>query len=240
MQAPSRLPAAPARLRRAAPLPLVALGFLLAACGGGSGAPSAADEAPPAALGDPDAAATLAARAPTPDAAQATAIAGAAAVATLSPDDPLFRYLETGQRSLEDAGVPPEPAEAAPDDGVPIVTWEDLYALDLESGEVPPDLAALDGQAVKIAGFMVPLDDMAETAAEFLLVPYAGACIHVPPPPANQIVHVMMGEGKGSKVYWWDPVWAYGTLRIDDTEHAYGKASFLMLGDRTEVYAVGN
>ncbi|RIX81614.1 DUF3299 domain-containing protein [Acidovorax cavernicola] len=50
---------------------------------------------------------------------------------------------------------------------------------------------ALDGKAAKLSGFVVPLDATPDGIREFLLVPYFGACIHTPPPPANQIVHVI-------------------------------------------------
>lgn len=54
-----------------------------------------------------------------------------------------------------------------------------------------PVNVALDGQAARLSGFVVPLDNTAEGIRDFLLVPYFGACIHTPPPPANQIVHVL-------------------------------------------------
>jgi hypothetical protein len=45
---------------------------------------------------------------------------------------------------------------------------------------------ALDGAAVRIPGYVVPLEQTKEGVKEFLLVPYFGACIHSPPPPSNQ------------------------------------------------------
>lgn len=48
----------------------------------------------------------------------------------------------------------------------------------------------LDGTRVRIGGYVVPLDIGAETVNEFLLIPYVGACVHVPAPPPNQIIHV--------------------------------------------------
>jgi uncharacterized protein len=51
-----------------------------------------------------------------------------------------------------------------------------------------------DGKRVRIPGYMVPIDFDGVAATEFLLVPYVGACIHVPPPPPNQIVHVLSKE----------------------------------------------
>jgi hypothetical protein len=57
-----------------------------------------------------------------------------------------------------------------------------------------PVNVALDGTAVKLSGFVVPLDNTQDGIREFLLVPYFGACIHTPPPPANQIVRVMAAD----------------------------------------------
>ena len=49
----------------------------------------------------------------------------------------------------------------------------------------------LDGKVVRIDGYLLPLDMSGNTVTDFLLVPYVGACIHVPPPPPNQIVHAV-------------------------------------------------
>ncbi|WP_180839018.1 DUF3299 domain-containing protein [Variovorax sp. RO1] len=54
-----------------------------------------------------------------------------------------------------------------------------------------PVNVTLDGTVAKLSGFVVPLDATPDGIREFLLVPYFGACIHTPPPPANQIVHVI-------------------------------------------------
>ena len=69
-----------------------------------------------------------------------------------------------------------------------------------EQNWVQPDLdapvvKALDGQSVILPGFVVPLEGDSELITEFLLVPYFGACIHVPPPPPNQLVHVTIKGG---------------------------------------------
>ncbi len=58
-----------------------------------------------------------------------------------------------------------------------------------------PVVKALNGQSVSLPGFVVPLEGDSEVITEFLLVPYFGACIHVPPPPPNQIVHVTIKGG---------------------------------------------
>ena len=63
-------------------------------------------------------------------------------------------------------------------------------------GDQPPRVVAeLNGKRVRIGGYVVPLDFEATTIKEFLLVPFVGACIHVPPPPANQIVYVKADKG---------------------------------------------
>ncbi|WP_340678075.1 DUF3299 domain-containing protein [Paraglaciecola sp.] len=74
-----------------------------------------------------------------------------------------------------------------------------------------PVVQSLNGKLVKIPGFVVPLEGDSELTTEFLLVPYFGACIHVPPPPPNQIVYVKISEGVPiSNLY--DAVWVTGTL----------------------------
>ena len=75
-----------------------------------------------------------------------------------------------------------------------------------------PVNVALDGKPGKLAGFVVPLDNTQKGIREFLLVPYFGACIHTPPPPANQIVHVVASSVvKG--LHAMDTVYVSGTLK---------------------------
>ena len=62
-----------------------------------------------------------------------------------------------------------------------------------------PVVEALNGKRVQIGGYIVPLDFDATSVKEFLLVPFVGACIHVPPPPANQIVYVQVPKGVAIK-----------------------------------------
>ncbi|MGB1007610.1 MAG: DUF3299 domain-containing protein, partial [Thalassobaculaceae bacterium] len=52
-------------------------------------------------------------------------------------------------------------------------------------------VGALDGQTVRLPGFVLPLTENGAAGDEFLLVPYVGACIHSPPPPPNQMVLVV-------------------------------------------------
>ena len=117
------------------------------------------------------------------------------------------------------------------------IDWKTLGALDYVNGKVPANLQALEGKTVKIPGFIVPLEDYEEEGAEFLLVPYFGACVHTPPPPPNQMVYVRMQDGKKLKFGWWDPVWMEGTLRIEHFESPYGAVGFQLVGTKTTPYA---
>ncbi len=73
----------------------------------------------------------------------------------------------------------------------------------------------LDGQRVRIPGYLLPLEYDGDRVTEFFLVPYVGACIHTPPPPPNQIVHVKTDEGYTSDGGLYTPVWVNGTIRTE-------------------------
>ena len=73
----------------------------------------------------------------------------------------------------------------------------------------------LNGQRVRIPGYLLPLEMSGTKVTEFLLVPYVGACIHVPPPPPNQIILVKIAAGEGydsKKLY--EPVWVTGVISV--------------------------
>ena len=78
-------------------------------------------------------------------------------------------------------------------------------------------VADLDGEEVSLKGYLVPLDFDAERVSEFVLVPYFGACIHVPPPPPNQIAYVQFAEGIAMselEEMMYDPFRVAGTLKV--------------------------
>ena len=66
---------------------------------------------------------------------------------------------------------------------IPRLDWQTLYSFDYKAGKGPKELMDMDGKFVKIPGYVVPLSDNYTQLDEFLLVPNAQACIHVPPPP---------------------------------------------------------
>ena len=51
-----------------------------------------------------------------------------------------------------------------------------------------------NGQSVRLPGYIIPLDYSGTGVTAFILAPFVGACIHVPPPPANQLVFVTTEE----------------------------------------------
>lgn len=125
---------------------------------------------------------------------------------------------------------------AASADSKPVdVDWATLRDLDFSTGSAPAHLKKLDGQKVRIPGFIVPLEDNQNSVSEFLLVPSPTACIHTPPPPPNQMIHVKMAGGRKASMSY-GPVWAKGRLRISDVIGPYGKSSYELLGETTEPY----
>lgn len=79
----------------------------------------------------------------------------------------------------------------------------------LAAREANPDLL---GKSVRLPGYLLPLDIVDQKAIEFLLVPTVGACIHTPPPPANQMVYVRYAKGfEVDELY--KPVWISGEMR---------------------------
>jgi hypothetical protein len=101
------------------------------------------------------------------------------------------------------------------------------------AGQPPAVVEALDGKRVRIGGYVVPLDFDATKVKEFLLVPFVGACIHVPPPPPNQLVYVRSEAGfevKGS----FDPVWVTGTMQTKVAFTGLAEAGYSLEAEKVE------
>lgn len=127
--------------------------------------------------------------------------------------------------------------ERAIEAGDPVtLDWKAMAALNYRTGEMPDALRKLNGVEVRIPGFMVPLEDTETKVTEFLLVPYFGACIHTPPPPPNQMAHVLMQRSQAVEVNLWDPIWIIGTLKIESVESPYGMVGFQVTGQRIMPY----
>lgn len=99
--------------------------------------------------------------------------------------------------------------------------------------EDAPVVGSLNNKTVKLSGFLVTLEGDGKAVSEFLLVPYFGACIHVPPPPSNQIVLVRTGARpfKISKMF--QTVSVTGRLRTERARNDLASASYVI--DATHV-----
>lgn len=104
-----------------------------------------------------------------------------------------------------------------------------------EVWDAAPAVPEMDGAALKLPGYIVPLEATQGALKEFLLVPYFGACIHSPPPPANQIVHVVAAApAKGFKAM--DVVWVSGKMRVTRVDSAMGVAGYRMEAAAIETF----
>ena len=111
---------------------------------------------------------------------------------------------------------------------------EDAYQQELVSTDVNENL---DGAMIRIPGFVVPLEfDEEQTISQFFLVPYFGACLHMPPPPPNQIILVNAPKGiQMSALY--DPFWIEGQLSTSFQENDMATSAYAMRLQRIEPYS---
>jgi hypothetical protein len=89
-------------------------------------------------------------------------------------------------------------------------------------------VAALNGKHIRIGGYPVPLESSAKGNSRlFFLVPYPGACIHVPPPPPNQLILVRYPHGiKLDDIY--APIWVSGTLKVEQVSNDIADAAYAL------------
>ncbi len=117
----------------------------------------------------------------------------------------------------------------------------DLYTqMQAEFNKAPVN-ELMDGTLVRLPGFIAPLEYTEDLITEFLLVPYFGACIHVPAPPANQTVLVKMSEGQGIKfedAYY--PFWVMGELTAESAMTNLAQAGYYIENALIELYSDGS
>ena len=133
-----------------------------------------------------------------------------------------------------DAVAAADKASAAPN-----LLWQTMRGLNFQTGEMTPELGKFINATARVPGYMVPLEDTLNEVTEFLLVPYPGACIHVPPPPPNQLMLVTMNGGKTTSVIpFWEPVWVQGIVTIGEAKNSDGATAFFqMTATRIDPYA---
>lgn len=93
-----------------------------------------------------------------------------------------------------------------------------------DSAPVEP---SMNGKRIRISGFMIPLEQNEGKISEFLLAPYFGACIHAPPPPANQLIYVTLEQPLEDMESMQD-VWVNGTLYTEQTGTDMGQSGYRM------------
>ena len=110
---------------------------------------------------------------------------------------------------------------------------EDMRSMQPTGGKLN---AALDGRLVRIPGYATPVGFDGEDVTEFLLVPFLGACVHVPPPAANQIVYVK--DAKGLRVeQLWEPIWLTGQLRAMSVPTVLADVGYSLTDGQVEPYS---
>ena len=98
-----------------------------------------------------------------------------------------------------------------------------------------PVNTAYTGKKVRIPGFAIPIEQSEKGVDELLLVPYFGACIHTPPPPANQIIHVKLSEPQPA-VGAMQAYWVWGELTASKFSSELGDAAYLLSATGIQPY----
>ncbi|MFN3586678.1 MAG: DUF3299 domain-containing protein, partial [Moraxellaceae bacterium] len=137
-----------------------------------------------------------------------------------------------------DHGSGPDRPRGSPLGGGPL-TGDDVFSVLEGQRNVPvyTPVRTWHNKPVRIPGYVVPVDYNAKGAiTSFFLVPYFGACIHVPPPPPNQIIFVRFPQGF-DVVALYEPFWISGTLKVETMQSELADAFYTMQGQRIEPFS---
>ena len=93
----------------------------------------------------------------------------------------------------------------------------------------------LDGAYIKMPGYIIPIDQSTDGVTSFVLVPYVGACLHTPPPPANQLVFVTTNKPWRSDNLW-DAVWVTGQMQHELQSTEVAETGYLLKAEEMETY----
>ena len=97
-------------------------------------------------------------------------------------------------------------------------------------------IQGFDGKAIRIPGFIVPLaQNEDKEVTRFFIVPYFGACLHMPPPPPNQILYVESEQGITLENLY-DPYWFEGIVSIEQKVDAMGTSAYSLSLDNYALY----
>ena len=111
---------------------------------------------------------------------------------------------------------------------------DEAYARLKKTWDAAQPTKTSNGKPIRIAGYVVPLDAERMQSSEFLLVPYFGACVHSPPPPANQII--LIKPPKGSRFRTMDAIWVEGILTEGKTSSEVGTSTYVLTADKITPY----
>ncbi len=134
-------------------------------------------------------------------------------------------------RSIVTGRTPLDPLNPTHDRAVPEGRW--MTGGRSKPSEPAPVVEALNGKRVQLGGYVVPLDFEATAVKEFLLVPFVGACIHVPPPPANQLVYVQTAKGFEVNSLF-EPVFVTGKLTTTPSFTGLADAGYTLAAERID------
>lgn len=97
-------------------------------------------------------------------------------------------------------------------------------------------IAEFDQQAIRIPGYIVPLaQNEQRRVTSFFVVPYFGACLHMPPPPPNQILFVNYPQGIELQNLQ-QPFWFEGKLNIEISKHDLGTSAYTLHVNNYQLY----
>ena len=174
----------------------------------------------------------------------------------LAIDQPTRRSLLLGATALTAASILAPVAGMADGEAIDL-EWDDLLPsqggtarrtlreigivghADLATGFEQPTAVGVtteyDGEVVRLPGFVVPIDYDGTGVVAFILVPYVGACVHVPPPPANQLVLVTTDRPYEVEDMW-EPVLVTGLFSTSATSTGLADVGYALSADRIEPY----
>ena len=135
--------------------------------------------------------------------------------------------LEWSDLQPEDASnIPNELRGFIDHDSAPLVSQQP------ESTEVRTEW---NGKIVRINGFVVPIEYSGDGIVAFILVPYVGACVHVPPPPANQLVFVTTNTPYENDEFW-SPVSVTGMFGVSAISTRLADIGYALSADKIEPF----
>lgn len=119
----------------------------------------------------------------------------------------------------------------------PLLEFIDHDNAPLSSSQPPSSGVRTDwnGQVVRLPGYIVPIESNGTSVSAFILVPYVGACVHVPPPPANQLVFVTTNEPYQSKGLF-EPVNVTGMFGVSSISTQLADVGYALSADKIEPY----